>query len=246
MFTFAKRKVEVGSHWMAVVDQFNTSSIEFYQQIEKEIARCKVPGLEATRIEFSEGGMLSGKRTYLRFVRERLVFDVCASPLGTGYFFSCRTAEIPAVVRPAELFCLVILGFLIFYASIRWLGLFLGPFFLFCGLLGSIYVMRNAVAMGLEDLDRTLLRIPLLGPAYEAWIRRDTYFRQDSRMMYLDIVPRIVKRLAEDVTGTAGVRFTREYLRSPILEDLYKMAEPKGEISRTRIQTPVENSTVGI
>ena len=208
---------------MAVVDNFSTSSLTFYKQIEAELVSCKIPGLDASRIEFAEGGALSIKRTYLRFVRERLVFDICAAPLGTGYFFSCRTAEIPAIVRPMELIGLMLCGGLLLFGTVEALGLFLGSLVLLVGLAGAIYIMRNAVALGLEDLDRTLIRTPLIGPAYEAWFRRDTYFRQDSRLVYLDLIPRVVKRAAEEITGNSGVRFTREYERSPALGDLYKV-----------------------
>jgi hypothetical protein len=91
MFSFITRKVEVLSHWIAFIDFFNISSLGYYDLVEEELKLRKVPGLKAEKVEFSEGGLLSDQRTYLRLVRERLVFDVCASPMGTGYFFSCRS-----------------------------------------------------------------------------------------------------------------------------------------------------------
>ena len=90
---------EILDHWYALVPNFQTSAQDFYALVEKELAARKVPGLDISRIEFREGGMLSAKRGYLRLRRERLVFDVCAAPFGTAYFFSSWFAEIASVVK---------------------------------------------------------------------------------------------------------------------------------------------------
>src|SRR5436305_60720 len=109
MFNFLKpKKVEVLNHWYVLAPSFKTSTREFYGDVEKELKDRQVPGLEMSRVEFSEGGMLSDKREYLRMTRERLVFDVCGAPFGTAYFFSCRFAEIPAVIHLWQLLVLLI------------------------------------------------------------------------------------------------------------------------------------------
>ena len=97
---FQHKKADVLSHWFTVLDGFSSSTEEFYVAVEKELAARKVPGLAMTRVEFAEGGVLSDRRVYLRMIRERLVFDVCAAPFGRAYFFSVRFAEIPAVIKP--------------------------------------------------------------------------------------------------------------------------------------------------
>src|SRR5438552_3098525 len=107
MFRFFKAKTaDVLSHWYAPVPNFNTSTQEFYTVVEKEITESKVPDLTISRVEFSEEGLLSAKRQYLRMTRERLVFDICAAPFGTGYFFSCRFGEVPPVVQLWQLLAL--------------------------------------------------------------------------------------------------------------------------------------------
>ena len=63
-------------------------------------------------------------------------------------------------------------------------------------------VMR---AMGLKDLDTTLIRTPVIGAIYEAWFRKESYYRVDTRLMYLEIVSGVVKRLAEDATAAKGL-----------------------------------------
>src|SRR5580692_8952823 len=100
MLSFWKsRKADVLDHWIALVENFDLSSGDFYTSVETELKTRDLPGMDLSRVEFAEGGILSGKRTYLRMVRERLVFDVCAAPFGKTFFFSCRFAELPAVVR---------------------------------------------------------------------------------------------------------------------------------------------------
>ena len=99
MPSFFRGKAEVLDHWVAFADDFQMSPIEFYESLVKELERKKVPGLTLDKIEFAEGGFLSEKRVYLRLIRERLVFDICSSPFGTGYFFSCRMAHIPADLK---------------------------------------------------------------------------------------------------------------------------------------------------
>src|ERR1043166_2849205 len=82
--------------WVDFLDDFSFSPQEFYDVIEKELQARKIPSMEISREEFSEGGVLSDRRIYLRLFRERLALYTCAAPFGTGYFFSCRTVYIPA------------------------------------------------------------------------------------------------------------------------------------------------------
>ena len=126
MFNFFQKKAEVLEHWISFAEEFQFSSAEFYAAVEKELDARKVPGLEKSRIEFAEGGLLSDKRVYLRMLRERLVFDVCAAPFGTRFFFSCRMAEIPSVIQLWQLAAVVVgLGII---AALFWkfLGFALG------------------------------------------------------------------------------------------------------------------------
>jgi hypothetical protein len=219
---FESKKPDVLSHWYALIPGFNTSTHEFYQSIEKQLKDRQVPGLEIARVEFAEGGILSSKREYLRMTRERLVFDICAAPFGTAYFFSCRFAEIPAVIRIWQLIIL----FFGFSSSValawKMAGVYLGSLLLLGALGLTAYVLRNAVAMGLKDLDASLVKSPVFGPIYELLIRKDSYYRQDTRIMYCDTVDDVVKELVEDVTGAKGIRHVQFNEHSPIFRDLYK------------------------
>src|ERR1051325_2972869 len=161
MFGFFKsKKADVLSHWYSLIPRFNASTHEFYQAIEAELKERKVPGLEISRVEFSEGGLLSDKREYLRMTRERLVFDICAAPFGTAYFFSCRFAEIPAVIKFWQLLVLFI-GWCICLSislnvCIKIFGgstIFVWPLGWIAAITLLIYTLPNAVSMGLRDLD---------------------------------------------------------------------------------------------
>src|SRR5580698_6041204 len=183
MFGFFKKSADVIDHWYALDPGFNLSTKEFYDGIEKELKTREVPGLEIFHVDFAEGGVLSSKREYLRMTRERLVFDICAAPFGTAYFFSCRFAEIPSVVKLWELLVLIIglgaiayWGLFIFIKILGATGLFMFPFVLVALLIVAIYVMRNSMAVGIKDLDATLIKTPVIGSVYEAWIRRETYY----------------------------------------------------------------------
>ena len=116
LFGIKSKKDEVLNHWIAFLDGFNYSPQEFYAAVEKNLAARKVPSMDISRVEFSEGGALSDKRIYLRMIRERLAFDVCAAPFGTGYFFSCRSVYAPAVVTLWH-----VLGVLLFFGLLGYL-----------------------------------------------------------------------------------------------------------------------------
>ncbi|HWA87280.1 MAG TPA: hypothetical protein VG710_13715 [Opitutus sp.] len=218
-----ERGAEVIEHWYSLVASQEFSSKEFYDHIETEIAAQKVPALDITRIDLSEGGILSDKREYLRMKRERLTFDVCAAPVGVNYFFSYRFYVEPVVISVWEIIALLLVLWLLFYGSVPGIGPILGPLVLVfaCGLL--VWLMRNAIGMGLQDLDGALVKLPAIGPIYERYFRKDTYYRQDMRIAYCTIVSTIVKARVEEVTAGKGVKLRREYLYSPVLGDLYKM-----------------------
>ena len=227
---------EIIEHWYSLVAAQQFSSKEFYDHIEDAIQSQKVPGLDSTRVDLSEGGALSGKREYLRMQRERIRFDICAAPVGVNYFFSYRFYAIPAVVEVWEMLALLFGLGAAMYFSTRIIGLFMGPL-LFIFLLGFlVWLMRNAIGMGLRDVDATLLTIPVIAPIYERYFRKDTYYRQDMRIAYCSIVSGIVKQEVARITGEKGVKLIREYTYSPVMGDLYRAKETV--VSRAREAEP--------
>lgn len=219
---YRRKKADVLSHWFTVIDGFSASTEEFYGEIERELKARKVPGLDISRAEFAEGGPLSDRRVYLRMIRERLVFDACAAPFGRAYFFSLRFAEIPAKIEAWQIvLCLVSLA-VIAGLTIKLMGLLLGALALAAASGALVWALRNAISIGLEDLDASLVRSPLFGPIYERFLRAESYYRHDTRLLYHQIVSEVVKGKVEEVTAAKGVRLVRAHEHSPMLDGLYK------------------------
>jgi hypothetical protein len=219
---YEKKQADVIDHWYALIPGFNTSTKDFYEAIEQELKEQEIPGLEIFHVDFAEGGVMSSKREYLRMTRERLVFDICAAPFGKAYFFSCRFSEIPAVIRLWQLLVVLVASFMLVALAFRFLGLILGAVVLLAGFVFLIYTLRNSVSMGLRNLDATLIKSPVFGPIYENWFRKETYYRQDTRLMYRDTVNDVVKAKVEETTGAKGIKLIKFNEYSPILGELYK------------------------
>ena len=212
-------------HWISFADGLSLPPQEFYAALEKELANRKIPGLDLSRIEYAEGGLLSDKRIYLRMLRERLAFDVCAAPFGSTFFFSCRSVHSPPIVRLWHILAAA-LFFGVIYRLLSWhLGWLYAVIVLLALLLAILATFRNAA--GFPDLDALLMKIPALGPIYEYWFRKETYYREDTRLLYLKLVPDIVKQIAGEMTGEKGIKLTQQYERAPILGELYKPVVPK-------------------
>ena len=226
---FTPKKPDVLDHWYSLIPNFNTSSQTFYTSIETELKERQIPGLDISRVEFDEGGPLSQKREYLRMTRERLVFDICAAPFGTAYFFSCRFADIPATVQWWQLVFLLVCTLTAMALVINLSGIILGSVILIASFAILFYLLRNAVSMGLKDLDAFLIKSPVLCAVYERWFRKETYYREDTRLMYLDTVNAVVKAKVEETTGAGGIKLVRFNEFSPVLGDLYKTIERSGK-----------------
>lgn len=229
IFGYENRKGETLDSWIAFLDDFSFSPSEFYNALGKELERRKVPSLAVSHEEFSEGGMLSEKRLYLRFFRERLAIYTCASPFGTGYFFSCRTVYVPALVRLwhilAALLFLTVLGGLLQ----KPLGFSFSVVAIVSLLIALCAVMRNAATNPFADMDTLLLKIPGVSTIYEDWFRSETYWREDTRTVYLERIPALVREIAENITAEKGVRLERQFEYAPVFGELYRPVPPKGK-----------------
>jgi hypothetical protein len=227
IFGFKPKNDEVLEHWISFADGFSLPPQEFYEAVEKQLAARKIPSMKMSRVEYAEGGLLSDKRIYLRMIRERLAFDMCAAPFGTSYFFSCRTVHSPPILRFWHLLVVYMALNIVSLLLFNYLGVEFGAI-AFVALLVAIFLtFRNAVVLGLTDLDNALIKIPAIGPIYERWFRKETYYREDTRLVYLKIVPEIIKSVAEEVTGAKGFKLVRQYERAPIFGELYKPLPPR-------------------
>jgi hypothetical protein len=225
MLGFGKaKKPEVLSHWYTLVEHFNISGLLFYSGIEQELKLRKVPGLKISRVEFSEGGVLSANRVYLRMVRERLVFDICAAPFGTAYFFSMRFAELPQGSRWWRVLPIGLALFLIYliWSSYRPYG---HPTLIEAGLstVGVLLFLRFILWL-IDDQEK------------------DSYYRQDTRLMYLEVVNAVVKQKIAESTSAQGINLLNIRQHSPLMDNLYKTTQVDIEVAPPS-QVPTEPVT---
>ncbi len=227
VFGFENKKGDVLGHWIAFHDDFSFPPQEFYAAIEKELLARKIPGMEISREEFAEGGLISDKRIYLRLLRERLALYTCAAPFGSGYFFSCRTVYVPALVRLWHIVAALVFFNIVGGLLVKPLGVTFATIAMIALMFALAGVLRNAAASALSDLDALLLKIPVVSTIYEDWFRADTYYRHDTRLIYLQRIPEIVKELAEDITAAKGARLEEQYQCDSIFGELYKRVPPR-------------------
>ncbi len=89
----AKRTPIILSHWYHSIENLQESPQKFYNNLVEAITQRKIPGIDISRIDYREGGVFSAKRTYLRVRRKEHIFDICAAPFGSGFFFSWWLGE---------------------------------------------------------------------------------------------------------------------------------------------------------
>jgi hypothetical protein len=230
IFGFENKRGQLMDHWIVSADNFSLAPGEFYTAVEKQLQAREFPSVVASRLEFAEGGLMSDQRLYLRFMRERLAVDVCAAPFGTVYFFSCRTTYIPALVRLWHILAAGAFLFAFTILLIKPLGLILAMVAIVTLIFALTGVMRNAGTSAFADLDALLLKIPVVATIYEDWFRVDTFYRDDSRTLYLKLVPGIVQAVADDLTAAKGVKLVRQHqFPPPLLHELFLPMPPRKE-----------------
>ena len=226
VFGLKNKKGEVLAYQLGHADGVNFPAQEFYAKVEQQLAARKLPGMEISREQFAEGGLLSDQRVYLRLMRERLCVDTCAASFGNIFFFSCRTVHVPALVRLWH-----IVAALAFFVAVEWLLIKpLGLTFATIAMIGLVFaiagVLRNASSGGFSDLDTLLLKIPVVATIYEDWFRVDTYYREDTRNLYLQLLPQFIQAAAEETCATKGVKLERDFQPTPPVSDLNQPLPP--------------------
>jgi cation transport ATPase len=220
-----RRNVLVREHWYVPLLDFSISTQEFYAAVEKELDERKVPDLEISRVEFAEGGLLSAKRQYLRLRRERLVFDICSAPFGTSWFFSLRGSIVRRTLQVWEIMFVLAAIASLFFLYWWTFGLFIGSMAITASVV-AVWVLLY-LAQRWQGLDDALMELPIIGVIYEGFFRHETYYREDTRLMYLDIVGRVVRHQMEEFTRLAG-------LKSLDLKQCYacRPKDSRGELAR--------------
>jgi len=218
----SSRKAVVFSHWGTLTSDCHFATKEFYAELENAIRAKEWPGVQVVRIVYSEAGLLSHKREYLRVIRQRQLFDICAAVFGKDYFFSVREAEIPAVITPRAVLVLIFATLFLLNTFIQAFGFIFGSFAMLAFIVFAVWFLFNILKLGLTKVDSMLLQLPSIGPVYEALFRRDTYFQQDTRLAFLQSVTELAKKHVEEATCEKGLKYLNCFESQPILEGLYK------------------------
>lgn len=228
IFGFKNKRGEILDQWIYSVDGFSLAPSEFYLTVEKKLSAYKIPGIEVCRQEFSEGGLLSDQRIYLHLMRERLAIDACAAPFGNQiYFFSCRTVYVPTLVRLWHILAIVLFFGMAGLILIKPLGLsftLIGQITLLFALVG---VLRNAETSAFDNLDTLLLKIPVVSTIYEDWFRVETYYRTDTRTLYMKLLPTFIQEAAEEMCAAKGVKLVRRDQLPPMMIELAQPLPPR-------------------
>lgn len=85
---FRKVTPKLLGHWNTLISDFQFSTQEFYDRLSEELHAHGIDDIFLDEKEFSEGGILSGKRLYLRVSWRAYNYDCCFAPFGDSSFAS--------------------------------------------------------------------------------------------------------------------------------------------------------------
>ncbi|MBW8878987.1 MAG: hypothetical protein JF614_28935 [Acidobacteria bacterium] len=194
----------VFAHWHKLVPDFQTSPQEFYTALEAAVAKREIPELRTSRIECRESGLISALRIYCRIERKKLAFDVCAAPFGTGFFFSSWLVEPKKSYRAwgcLGTFFLLVVAFLILDKY----GTKGCSFALLFGL-AAVTVLVMGAREGWFLSEDIILDTPFLGALYKYLFDPDTYYKEDTRIMYQEMVHSAVLEVVNETLTAKGLR----------------------------------------
>lgn len=87
VYLFSKRQ-EVRSHWHHTFDTVQFSPLDFYKATQEAVFAREIDRVYFNNTIRNEGNILQPYRQYLTVHRHEYVFDICAAPVGTGFFVS--------------------------------------------------------------------------------------------------------------------------------------------------------------
>jgi hypothetical protein len=221
----------VVSHWYHLIENFNTSTMDFYVSVERALDARRVPDVGTSRINWREGGLLSAKREYLRIGRKRYAFDICGAPFGTGFFVSWwLTEQTPSLlVVLFVLFVLMLAGFGLFlffgYLLIQLSNLFLGSLLLIFLSLFTVavgfFILGAAISNDNVGWTDPILDIPYFGALMRIIFNPVTYYRIDTMLMFQQTVHSAVLQAVDEMTAAYGIRGLSEDERKPVMREFF-------------------------
>jgi hypothetical protein len=211
---------EIVSHWATLIENFQASPLSFYQAVEAALQRREVPATQNSRVDHKEAGLLSANREYLHITREKLIFDICAAPFGTGFFVSWWLVEEVPRLNPilkiiAVFGMLFVTGFVL-----NRTGLMFGSILLLVLVFGGLAVVSEMAAQGSID-DGPVRALPLIGFLYVWLFKPSTYYRIDTMQMFQKAVHNAVLEVIDAMTTEKGIQALSDSERKPIFREFY-------------------------
>lgn len=208
------------SHWHTLFEDFSTSTQEFYIAVTEAVRERTLPDIVVTRVLFSEGGIGTPEREYLRVRRARVAFDICSAPYGNGHFFSWWLARVPprlGVLAVFAIFAVALFLVGILNGMLSWMlpsegiialvahGLFPVVLFVFV-----LWMLGYCVHEGYLGDEEWVLSLPVVGWMYLRAFNPLTYFRLDTAMMFRDSIRTAVNEVINAVRHEKGLRLLGE------------------------------------
>lgn len=209
------------SHWSTLIENLQTSPLTFYSAVESALTRRQIPATQNSRVDYKEAGLMSAQREYLRVKRETLVFDICAAPFGTGFFFSWWFAEETPSLNPLLKVLSLVALLVASGLAINWLGFILGLVLLAVALVFALWISSEMASQGTWN-DSVVRALPLIGRLYEWLFKPGTYYRIDSMQMFQQAVHNAVLEVIDQMTTEKGVRALSESDRKPTMHKFYE------------------------
>ncbi|MGP8260623.1 MAG: hypothetical protein ACLQM6_11805 [Acidobacteriaceae bacterium] len=217
------KDANVISHWHYPIENFQTSTMEFYAAVEQALKPHEIPDYSVSRIDWREGGVLTARREYLRIKRGKLAFDICAAPFGTGFFFSSWLAELPPSHLILWLLALFVGWLAVIGICVEMFGQsgFFPGIFAYLGLIWLLGYLIREERLGTEAED-LVLAIPFLGGLYQKLFQPPTYYRIDTTLMYQAVVHKTVTDVVDQLLLAKGTRALTELERKPTMREFYQ------------------------
>lgn len=217
----ATRKNRLLGYWPRLFENVQFSPRQFYANFLENLEIQKIPDLEVNALTLRQSGVFSARRLYVQFRRERLVFELCAAPFGTGFFCSGRLYDRSREARWYHVLIATVL--LSSIALLLWfkLGVFTS-LVAFTGLLSLLWsLMRLSLVATMRWMEDQLFDLPLIGPIYQSLFHPDTYFRQDTNACYEQALHHALDQTIADLLKTKGVHGDGAPLTAPRVAELH-------------------------
>jgi hypothetical protein len=76
-------------------------------------------------------------------------------------------------------------------------------------LLSVLLLMRTTISLGMHDVDAALIQIPVIGAIYETFLRKKSYYREDTRLANQTFVTTVIREKIDEATAANGIQMVQ-------------------------------------